>query len=493
MSNPMAQTPAQQRYGLPKNPATDTPADVDLSKPLTLERAIQIGLERQNSIAIAATQAQSASARLTQARSQYFPQVTPSLNYNANLQPGGVIIIGGQPFRTGASQEVRRDSIIAQQLLLDSGQREANVGNSRRSLFAAEYNLADTRQSVILSVTENYFTLARSKELVRVQTESVKRAETNLAVIKAQVEQGVAAKSDILQAEADLANAQVAYLQALNDLNVSQANLKNAMGIVSPAPLTLPDERAAVPNIEQDNTSLEDYVKAAYANRHDVKSQQERINAQGYAVRQAHINAGLTVNATISQGYQLDPVAGETRSFNVALSYPLFDGGNARAAVKEAKAALESQQRTLDQLQQTVRLNVEQAFLVRELSRRRIVAAQAAYRAGQLNYEAALERQKNGIINILEVINAQVQLVTAEVSLVQGIYDFYIADARLLRSIGLNDPKYAPRIPKIKPGLITLPNVGQSPFRAANPAPNTPMTTGSAASPRDGVEVGRKP
>src|SRR5437016_3467858 len=45
-------TPAQQKYGLPVTPQVGGPVDTDLSKPLALQRAIRIGLLRQNSIAI---------------------------------------------------------------------------------------------------------------------------------------------------------------------------------------------------------------------------------------------------------------------------------------------------------------------------------------------------------------------------------------------------------------------------------------------------------
>ena len=64
-------TPAQQQYGLPRNPIVGAAPDVDLAKPLSLERAIRIGLARQNSIAISQTDVDSADARLVQARSSH--------------------------------------------------------------------------------------------------------------------------------------------------------------------------------------------------------------------------------------------------------------------------------------------------------------------------------------------------------------------------------------------------------------------------------------
>ena len=501
--NDVLQTPAQQKYGLSRNPILGGPVDVDVSKPLTLDRAIAIGLQRQDSIGIVQAQTEAADARLTQARASYYPQITPSFSYQDSVSPSrrftnsngsltGATTTGTTSI-IGSSTFVNKSlGIIAQQNIYDSGRREANVGLSRRSLFATRYALGDQRQIVVLNVTESYYNLLRNIELVRVDQESVRRAETTLEAITAEVAVGNAAQSDTLQAESDLANARVALLQAQNDVNTSQATLKNAMGVVTSNPLVLADNRVAPPDTTPDKIGLERYVQLAYKNRLDVKEQQERVYAQGYSVRLAKINNGVTVNANIGEGYAFQSTEGEDRTVSVSVSYPLFDGGFTRAAVRENKAVLVQEQRSLDALEQNVRLNVEQSYLIRELSRQRVVAAGVAVNAGQLNYNAALEKQRNGLINILDVINAQVQLVNAEVSLVQANYDYYIADAQLLRSVGVNDPGYLPRVPGARPPQPLPPGASQgqpflptapvtpvdpkSPTKGANPAPDAPGT-----------------
>lgn len=450
-------TPAEQRYGLPRVPLIGGPVNLDLSKPLSLMRAVRIGLQRQNSIAIAQTQVDSAEGRVTQARSSYFPQVTPSFQFQTALSPSAPQFVNGQRFSGVRRSETRTEILTARQTIYDSGVREANVGNTRRSLFASEYGLGNERQNVILNITENYYTLLRDKELVRVQDESVKRAETTLDSINKQIDAGAAAKSDRYQSEADLANAKVARLQAVSNYRVVEAALKNSMGIVSSQPLILTEDKAAAPDAAADTISLERYVQTAYVNRLDVKQQQERIYAQGYNVRISRINNGVTLNSNVTEGYQLNPDAGETRQFNVAISYPLFDGGNTRAALKESKSQYEQEKRSLDQLQQNVRLNVDQSYSTREQARQSYVASTAAVEAGTINKQAADAKLKAGLINILDVLNAEVQLVNAQVSQVNSIYDFYIADARLKRDIGLNDPIYLPKVPGARPPIAARP------------------------------------
>lgn len=461
------QTPAQQKYGLPQNPILGDAVDIDLAKPLTLDRAIKIGLQRQNSIAISKTQTDSSKAQLTNARSAYYPQITPSLRYNYNKQPGGTFFVGGQAVSGSAVSENRNDNIVASLQLFDVGQRDARVGNARRSVFASEYGLGNQRQSVILDVTESYYNLLRTRELVRVRNEQVRRAEKNLESIKAQVAVGNAAQSDTLQAESDLANAQVEQLQAQADYDVAQATLKNVMGVNTYDPVT-PAQETVPPPPEKGEGSLEEFVDLSFGNRLDIKQQQERINAQGYNVKLAQLEAGLTVSANVQQGYQLDPVSGETRILTFNVSYPLFDGFAARSQVYGAKANLESEKRQLDLVQQNIRQNVEQSYKVREQARVRYGASQKAVAAAELNYQAALARQTNGVATILDVLNAQVQLVTAQVNNIQTVYDFYIADARLQRAIGANDLEYLPRVPgATAPRVTTLVHTKPPSFFAA--------------------------
>lgn len=567
------QTPAQVKYGLPRNPLVGGLVDIDITKPLTLERAIRIGLQRQNQIAIALAQADAARGRLTQARSSYYPQVAPSIQYQSSVSPGGRFVgtstgttngtstgtnstsnsrhgrqtnggtgssttttnpstgttggNTGSPGDTGTggsgtgntgtggtgtgstgtggtgtggsfvsgstASESRTDVVAASLLIYDTGKREANVGFNRRSLFASEYALGDQRQNVVLSITEAYYNLLRDRELVRVQETTVLNAQTTLESIQAQVQVGNAARSDTFQAESNLANARVNLLQAQNDYETQQATLKNAMGIVTYDPITLPAAPIPAPPLAPDTSGLANYVETAYENRLDLKQQLENVYAQGYNVRIAKINAGVQVNANVSEGYQLNPSAGEERVFSVAFSYPLFDGGNTRAAVRESRASLEQQRRSLDQTQQNVRLQVETAYLTREQAKRKLQAANVAVQASQVNYDAALEKQRNGLVNILDVLNAQVQLVTAQTSQVQTIYDYYIADAQLLRDIGKNDPEYIPNLPGTRNGTRTTtvpPRISQQ--NLSSPAtPSASPTSGTQTASTKPVEPGQ--
>jgi outer membrane protein TolC len=158
-------------------------------------------------------------------------------------------------------------------------------------------------------------------------------------------------------------------------------------------------------------------------------------------LRIAEIESGFQVQADFSEGYRVYPDTGENRQFITSFSYPLFDAGARRAAVRGSRALLEQSQRQFEVSRQAIQLEVEQNYLIREEARIRTQAAEVARRAAQQKYQAAVASRAEGTGNIIDVITAQTQLVTAETSAVQAIYDFHTADARLKRAIAENDPQ----------------------------------------------------
>lgn len=429
----------QARQNPPVDPykPVDNPAPVDLSQPLSLDQALKIGLQNQNTLGIAQNQVEAARARVTQSRGSYYPQIAPSYSYSSQVTTqrfNGVTQTG--TVESGVTQ------IAARQLIFDMGKREENVLISKYNARSAELNVLDTRQVIISNISTAYFDLMRQKELVKVAEANAARAKTTLEYTQAAADAGTVARKDILQAQADLDNALVSAIIARNNVRLAQTTLKSTMGVLSSEQVLVPDAAPDAPSATPDPLTAADYTKLAFDARPDLKREVASIDANRHNVKIANIEAGFQVQADITEGYRIDPVPGENRSFNTTFSYPLFDGGSTRAAVRQAKANLEQSRRQLDLTRQNVQLDVEQSFLTREEARVRIGAAEAAVKAARLNYDAALAAQREGAVTgtILDVITAQAQLVTAETNAVQALFDFYTNDARLKRAIGKNDP-----------------------------------------------------
>ena len=474
------------------------PAPQSLPSPLTLSAAIAIALRQQPQEYVARAQVTEAQGQKLQAQAQYFPTLTPSYQYQNRSQSvygissgnstvttttsettgigtgtgtgitgttgtgsTGTTGIGTGTGTTGtggttitSSQGINETSIVRggglavslSQTLFDNGSREATNAEARRAVDAAGYASANTRQTTILTVTQDYYQLLLTTDLVKVAQAQVTRYQQAVDVTQAQVAAGTVAAITVYQAQSDLANAQVTLLQDQNQVQTASATLKNALGVatdapVQPAPLAPGSELPPVPAPGPSQT-LDDALAAAFASRPDLRQQQAIVESQNAALQQARREASLTVKGDYVLNYQATNDNGNRGTDSEILltgSYPVFDAGSARGAVRIAQAQRDVAQNQLELVRQQIRLDVEQAYNTRATNLQAAGLAQAAVTAAQVNYDAALASRREGIGTVLDITIAQATLTQAQNQYVTAVYNFYIADAQLQRALGRND------------------------------------------------------
>ena len=431
---------------------------VGLPTPLTLDQAIVVALQRQPDAVGAAASREASRQRVKQQKARYYPSFTPGYSYGNHYSYGDVQTFGtsGTEIGRGSTTNLTHQSALNYSwTLLDSGRRELNARQSRQNLRASQYDEVNTRQTIIQNVATAYYNVLRDDALVKVSEAQVTRTQNSLAVVQAQVTVGTAPPKDVFQAKADLLNAEVSLLQARNNRANSYTSLKQAMGVPEAedptlAPVTPPTEATPLTALEDAdvaNLSERDALKRltdkAISLRPDLAQSRASLESSDTSVALARTYAGLTFNADISGGYQYNQwndysrAANNDRSINATLSYPLFDGGSTRAQVDESKANRDASKARLDSQLNQVRADVEQAWRTLQQARATIPSSAAAREAAQVNYNAALASRKEGVGSLTDVITAESQLVQAETNYVQAVYDFYSADARLARALGL--------------------------------------------------------
>ncbi len=289
-------------------------------------------------------------------------------------------------------------SLSLTQTLLDNGAREATNAQARRAVDAATLGETDTRQATILAVTQDFYQLLLAQDLVLVAQAQVARFQQTAAVTQAQIQAGTVAGKELYQAQADLANAQVTLLQDQNQVATASAALKNVLGVehdapVQPAGLAAPGQLPPLP-ANTAAASLDASLQTAYADRPDLLRQAAIVQSNLSALRAAQKRAGLSISADYVLDYQATNdvgTRGTNSQFLVTGSYPLFDAGSARGAVRIAQGQVDVSRNALLSTRQQVRLDVEQALATRNVSLAATRLAQAAVTAAQVNYDAAIE------------------------------------------------------------------------------------------------------
>ncbi|NJL36087.1 MAG: TolC family protein [Leptolyngbyaceae cyanobacterium SM1_4_3] len=123
--------------------------------------------------------------------------------------------------------------------LFDGGAARARAAQEEANVAIAETQFADVRNQVRLEVEQAYFTLQSSFENARTATQAVDLATEALRLARLRYRAGVGTQTEVLQAQADLTQAEVNQLQAILGYNRSLASLQRATGNFSMIDLAL--------------------------------------------------------------------------------------------------------------------------------------------------------------------------------------------------------------------------------------------------------------
>jgi outer membrane protein len=396
-----------------------------LAQELTLDQALKLAKERNGTIRAAMQDVKAAKGRTAQSFSAFLPTITPSAAYRSNRQE----INAGSRTRF-LQTEGWSTEIEARWRVLDFGERDFNYRSSRRSEEAVEAQSLNTLRRTLFSVHQNYLEALRAQELRRVAKVQEERTKLILEQTKARVEAKAAAAISILQAEADAENAKVNVINAENNVVVSEALLKAVIGW---------DEAEAFPSLQAfpapqsyaDPASVAGVIEDGLARRPDLVARRKNVESLRLQerLRQREAIGAVSLEAGFTQS--LTPDSLENRTAGLFLSVPLFDGGLSRAAHRVARANLEAAREELVQAERDAGQEIRAVLRNYQLNVQRLEAAKVALNAARKNYEAAVESQKAGVYDIIQVSTAQVSLVTAESNFINAVYDYYLIEVQL--------------------------------------------------------------
>jgi outer membrane protein len=397
--------------------------------PLTLDQALRTAAERQPQLRQAAASTAAAQARADQSRAGLLPQLRLSAGYDY-----GSTGFGGAPSGTGSSYSA---SASANQLVWDFGQ----TWNRWRAAGANAESQARSEQSAKLQAAFNvrtaFSTAHGNKALLGVARETLGNQERHLQQIQGFVRVGTRPEIDLAQARTDVANARVQLVNAENAYDLARAQLNQAMGVEGSIDYDVADDQS--PALEGEDGAIDDLLEAALPARPEVAALEQQVRAQELTVSAA--SGGywptLGVGASVSEG-GTPSSSGLNLNWSVGpnLTWSFFEGGRTNAAVREARAQLDSLRAQVDQLRQSVRLDVEQARLAVRASKAALTASADAVVNARERLKLAEGRYQAGVGNAIELGDAQVALTSALAQQVQAGERLAAARAQLLRALG---------------------------------------------------------
>jgi outer membrane protein len=391
---------------------------------LTLDEALALAKKNNGDVVSALIENRIAGTQVSRARAAFLPTVTPSYQWNSQrseIDSG----FGTQGFNgDGSSSQVR-----ASWRILDSGERDLTLRGSRKAQEAQIAGSRETLRRTLFTVHQQYYDALRAQELQKVADAQTERANTILEQTKARVELRDAAAKDILQAQADALNARVQALQARNRTATANADLKATIGL--PTEDQMPMLQAIGEPATDTLDPLPMLIDDALRNRPDLMTRRLGIQSLDYTYRRQKREASWSFGLDGNLDHQFTPDRLNNRTLTFLASYPLFDGGFLRETARETALRIEADKADLAQAERSARAEIESAYIEHIQNRERLGASKAAVVAARENYNAAVGAQRLGAGDLVEVLTAQVSLVTAESNAIEALYDLLSSEVRL--------------------------------------------------------------
>ncbi len=387
---------------------------------------MSIACDPAHSAAAAAVSA--ASADLLEARGSWIPTLSVSSGYLSSSdervdQTTGRLV--SESYTAQASAGL---------LIFGGGRRLFAQQAASAGLAAAEADYRARRFETILRTTESFYTAAAAADLRKLAGQRLERAQQQLAFAQARLDLGTVTASDVLRAELELGNAELAVLEAEVELRTSALRLGRRIGIageIHPVEGALPDRAPDLPAVLELVRSARRDAPGVLSARELLRARdRDRIRRYGAYLPSVSLSGGYDWFA-----FDFPP---DRRSWSLRLSavLPILDGFQREASVKRAAAYLDLAEVRLRDEELAVGVEVEAAVGRIEAAEARVAISDRAVGLAREDLRVLEERYQLGAAAILDLQTSQVALTEAEAAAVRARQALGTAVARLEAILG---------------------------------------------------------
>jgi NodT family efflux transporter outer membrane factor (OMF) lipoprotein len=377
-----------------------------------LQHRLVIGNEN---LKAAIAQVAGARAALEASRSALFPTLSVGVSGTRSKSPDGNVTNGS--INRGPTNSVQASLNASWEPDLWGRLRLASEG-ANASLQASADDLAAARLSTQATLAQTYFSLRTAEAQEALYDRSVKSYQRFLDLTQARYQSGVAARSDVLQAQTQLRSAEAQLLETRS----TRGQLEHAIAVLLGLPPSALDlaKNAALPKPPAVPEMLPSQL---LERRPDIAAAQRRVAAAYSQIGVADAAYFPSLTLTASGGYRNSTLTDLLSAPNLfwslgpSLAQAIFDGGQRKLASAQARTSAEVATSTYRQTVLTALQEVEDNLILTDHLREEARLQQEALDAAQRNLELVTDQYRAGTVSFLDVTTAQNSAFSAEATL----------------------------------------------------------------------------
>ena len=408
---------------------------------LTKKEALEIALENNYGVKIATNNVEIAKNNSSVYNTGFLPTVTSSAGANYNnsnqeieRQDGSTTTVNG------AETKSFNASIGLNYTIFDGLGRRYNYKQLKETYNLSELQARETIENMYLQLFSVYFQIARLSENTNNLNEALKISKQRLERAQYQYEYGQSTKLELLNAEVDVNNDSINYINSKQQY----FNVKRDLNIVLGSQQDLSYE------VETDVDfisliSFEELFTKAIENNVLLKQFEKNIAISEFNLKLNKSGYLPTAGLTSSYGWNksINPptsfLAGSNSTglnAGINLSWNLFDGGSTKTRVANAKIALENQQILKEQQLEILKNNLNNVYDSYQNALFVLQAQEKNVLTNQNNFARTEERYKLGQVTSIEFRQAQINLLNSKTASSNAKFDAKLLELELLQLSG---------------------------------------------------------
>ena len=327
----------------------------------------------------------------------------------------------------------RTASAEINQPLFRGGRTLAATRSAENAVFADRSQLKSVEQTVLLEGATAFMDVYRDQAVLELQIRNEQRLARQLEATRDRFQVGEVTRTDVFQAEARLAQATAERVSAEGALERSRATYKNVIGM-APGALEKPEIPRDIPADREQaiNTAIDDNpdVLSAQFNERSALDNIDQVRGELFPeinlVGRAQTDDELALKNTVT--HRLEAL--------VNLSVPLYQSGAVYSRLRQQKQVAAQARRVIDQAQRNAVEAATQAWSNLETARAEIKSFEKAKEANAVALDGVEQEAQVGARTVLDILDAEQELVNSQVSLVRAQRNEAVAIFELQTAIG---------------------------------------------------------
>ncbi len=333
------------------------------------------------------------------------------------------------------------------QSLFDGFQTLNNVRAAEAQVRASNESLRNTEQNILFNAAAAYVDVRRDRQIATFRSRNLEFLSEQVRAASSRFEVGEGTRTDVAQAQAQQAAAVAQLSAARAQVLASEAAYLQLVGD-KPGRLD-----AAAPVAKLLPAGMDAALGVALGEHPAIKATLHMVDAASFQVksREGSLLPQVSAQAGVTHSYRntlpgvgmgaASDGSSDAASIGLSLTIPIYQGGLASAQVRQSKESLGQARIEVDVARDQVRAAVTSAWTQYVAAREVVAAGRELVSAAQLALNGVIEERNVGQRTTLDVLNAQADVITAQINLASAERDVVAASYAILSAMGRLSPQ----------------------------------------------------